>query len=365
MNSVGMQVDIDAAGNVRGFCPGTDASAGSILIGSHLDSVPNAGAYDGVLGVVLGISLVEALGGRRLPFSIEVIGFSDEEGVRFGVPFIGSRAVIGDLDRETLQIRDRTSMPLERVIRDFGLDPARLRDAVVSSSARAYLEFHIEQGPVLESIGVPLGVVEAILGQSRASLTFIGRANHAGTTPMQLRQDALCAAAEWITHVENAANSTQGLVATVGKLEAKPGASNVVPGEVTASLDVRHAVDSVRTRVIEELLQAAHEIGRRRGLQVESRVVVDQRAVSMDRELTHICERALERAGVRPHRMTSGAGHDAMIVARRLPAAMIFLRSPGGISHHPDETVHEEDITLALRAGIHLLEELSTCPLHT
>lgn len=361
METLGMQVAIDAAGNLRGLYAARHSGAKRILVGSHLDTVPNAGPYDGVLGVVISISLIESLRGERLPFSIEVIGFSEEEGVRFGLPFIGSRALAGTLDEPTLQVTDRSGVSIEHAIRNFGLDITRLHEAEIAPDARAYLEFHIEQGPVLESIAAPLAVVDAIAGQSRASVTFCGRANHAGTTPMPLRDDALCGAAEWITRVEKHARATEGLVATVGKIEAKPGATNVVPGEVSATLDVRHAVDSVRRAAFETLLQNGHEIAEQRGLTFQSEILLDQNAVPMHAELTNLAAQAIEAAGVAPHRITSGAGHDAMILAPKLPCAMIVLRSPGGISHHPDETVEEEDVKLALRAGVHLLHNLSKC----
>jgi allantoate deiminase len=361
METLGMQVQMDAVGNLRGLYAARHSDAKRILIGSHLDTVPNAGPYDGVLGVVIGITLIESLRGERLPFSIEVIGFSDEEGVRFGLPFIGSRALAGTLDEQTLRLTDRSGVSIEQAIRGFGLDVSRLHEAEIASGACAYFEFHIEQGPVLESIGAPLAVVDAVSGQSRASVVFRGTANHAGTTPMRLRHDALCGAAEWIMRVEKHARAVEGLVATVGKIEARPGATNVVPGQVCATLDVRHAVDSIRRAAFETLLHDGQEIARQRGLTFQSAVLLDQNAVPMHAELTNLAEQAIEAAGASRHRITSGAGHDAMILAPKLPCAMIFLRSPGGISHHPDETVKEEDVALALRAGRHLLENLSTC----
>ncbi len=361
MEELGMTVEVDAAGNLRGFYRAHGTCAKRVLIGSHLDSVPNAGPYDGVLGVVLALSLVEALQGERLPFAIEVIGFSEEEGVRFGVPFIGSRALAGTLDKRTLQTRDRTGTSIEQAIQDFGLDVSHLSEMALTASAAAYLEFHIEQGPVLESIGLPLAVVEAIGGQSRAVATFHGKANHAGTTPMHLRQDALCAAAEWIVSVEGEARATDGLVATVGRIEAKPGAANVVPGEVIATLDVRHRDDATRCAMFRALLEEGDSIARRRGILFHSEVVIDQPAVPMDPELAGILAKSIEAVGVTPHRMASGAGHDAMILAPRLPCGMMFLRSPGGISHHPDESVQVGDVALALDAGLHVLRNLSTC----
>src|SRR5713101_5006098 len=231
MKALGMSVTVDAVGNLRGFYPGASPGAPRILIGSHLDTVPNAGAFDGVLGVVLAVGLVESLGGLKLPFGIEVVGFSEEEGVRFGVPFIGSRALVGRVDDELLGWKDERGISVRKAIQDFGLNPNEIYEAALSDDILGYIEFHIEQGPVLDHLGRPLGVVEAIVGQSRLEFTFSGQANHAGTTPMNLRYDALAAAAEWIVAVEKLAQGTPGIVATVGFVEAKPGATNVIAGE--------------------------------------------------------------------------------------------------------------------------------------
>ncbi len=246
MRSAGLDVRVDAVGNIRGFYRGTEESRPRFLIGSHIDTVPDAGAFDGVLGVAIGIELVQRLQGRKLPFGIEVIAFSEEEGVRFGVPFIGSRALVGTVDHELLNMKDSSGITLEQAIRDFGLDPDEIARARLDANVAGYMEFHIEQGPVLESLDAPIGVVEAIAGQSRMKFTFEGAANHAGTTPMHLRRDALAAAAEWIVSVEQEARSVPGLVATVGRIEATPGAGNVIAGRVVCSLDIRHANDAVR-----------------------------------------------------------------------------------------------------------------------
>jgi allantoate deiminase len=238
------------------------------------------------------------------------------------------------------------------------LDPTRINGAQASDDAFGYLEFHIEQGPVLESLNLPLGVVEAISGQSRLDVHFEGKANHAGTTPMNLRQDALAGAAEWITIVERDARAIPGAVATVGRMNLSTAATNVVPGSATASLDVRHVDDTVRNDLVARLLRCAEQIATGRCLKVTWEQRLDQPAVAMDFELTQILERAVASAGRPVHRMASGAGHDAMIVARRMPAAMLFLRSPGGISHHPDESVLAEDVEAALEVGMKFLQLL-------
>ncbi len=360
LEAAGAEVTVDAAGNLRGFYPAATRGARRLLIGSHLDTVPNAGAFDGVLGVVLGVALLEELNGRRLPFEIEVIGFSEEEGVRFGTPFIGSRALVGRLDDDLLMREDNDGFSVREAIEQFGLKAAEIPDALVKADAMGFIEFHIEQGPVLEGLGHPLGVVETIVGQSRLDITFVGRANHAGTTPMNLRRDAVAAAAEWITAVEQEALRIPGLVATVGRVEAIPGATNVIAGEARLSLDARHASDEVRTRAVDTLVRTAQQISKRRGLSVRYNVLLNQKAVAMNPFLVIKIKEAMERAGCEPHVMVSGAGHDAMIMAEKIPASMIFLRTPGGISHAPEETVEIADVAKAFETGMSLLELLAS-----
>jgi allantoate deiminase len=355
MERAGMSVVTDHAGNLRGTYPSARPSSPRLFIGSHLDTVPRAGAFDGILGVVLGVALIERLGGRRLPFAIEVIGFSEEEGVRFGVPFIGSRAFIGDVIGD---IDDQLLAMIADAITEFGLDSKRINEARAGDDALGYLEFHIEQGPVLDSLNLPLGIVETIVGQNRFDVLFEGRANHAGTTPMNLRHDALAGASEWIGAVEREARAVPGAVATVGRVNVSPGAGNVIPGSATTSLDVRHAADAVRRDLVTRLLRCSEQIAASRCLTVSWEQRLDQAAVAMDSVLVQLLERAVAATGLPIHRMPSGAGHDAMIVARRMPAAMLFLRSPGGISHHPDESVLAEDVAAALEVGMRFLEEL-------
>lgn len=359
LSAAGAQVTLDAAGNLRAFYAASQPGAARLLIGSHLDTVPNAGAYDGVLGVVIAVSLLVALEGRRLPFAIEVVGFSEEEGVRFGTPFIGSRALVGTLDEELLNRQDSNGVSVRGAIKNFGLNPSEISRAALSDDAIAYLEFHIEQGPVLESLGRPLGAVEAIAAQTRMEFVFLGRANHAGTTPMHLRRDAVAAAAEWIVAVERTALNHPGLVATVGKIEAKPGATNVIAAEARVTLDVRHKSNEIRDGARDTLIRLAEEIAARRGLSLDQKILLSQSAVSMDPFLVDQMQEAIRSAGCQPHRMTSGAGHDAMILADKVPAAMIFLRSPGGISHDPAESVEVEDVAKALECGLHLLDQLA------
>jgi allantoate deiminase len=358
MEAAGMTVRVDAIGNLRGLWPGLTPGSPRLLIASHLDTVPNAGAFDGILGVVLGIAVVEELRGQHLPFAIEVIGFSEEEGVRFSKPFLGSLALVGKLDAETLALTDRNGFTIRQAIEAYGLDPAQLPSVVLSDDAFAYLEFHIEQGPVLESEDASLGIVEALVGQTRMQLIFTGQANHAGTTPMHLRRDAMTTAADWIVGVENYANSHDGLVATVGKLEATPGAGNVIAGRITASLDLRHADDTVRKAAVVKIMQLAEAATTRRGVQVTAHTQLEQAAVPLNPHLTTMLQKAAAQAGFPGRRMISGAGHDAMILAPVIPSAMLFLRSPGGLSHHPDEAVLPQDVEAALSTAMEFLAQL-------
>ena len=357
MEQSGMSVHVDAIGNLHGLTA-AEPTAPHLLIASHLDTVPDAGAFDGVLGVVLGILLARSAAlSPSAKLCLHVIGFSEEEGVRYGVPFLGSRALAGSLDALTLDRCDRNGRSVRDAVGDFGLDPSAIPQARLTEKAVGYIEFHIEQGPVLESLNLPVAVVDAIAGQSRIDVLFQGKANHAGTTPMDLRRDALAGAAEWVMRVEAAGRARRGGVATVGRMEISPNATNAVPGRVRASLDVRHTSDEIRRATVAELLSAADEIASRRGLAIHYQQNLDQPAVPMDADLTDCLERAVESSGYPVHRMVSGAGHDAMILAPIMPAAMLFLRSPGGISHSPEESVFESDVAAALDVGVQFIRQ--------
>jgi allantoate deiminase len=356
---LGAKACIDAAGNLRAVYAAEKSEAPTLLIGSHLDTVPGAGAYDGILGVVIGVALLQRLAGKKLPYAIELVGFSEEEGVRFGIPFIGSRALVGRLDQELLDAADDRGVTVRQAIQAFGLNPGEISQASLQGNVIGYVEFHIEQGPVLENLGFPLASVHAIAGQSRLAVTFVGRANHAGTTPMDLRFDALAGAAEWIMNVEREAKSIPGLVATVGSAQAIPGAGNVIAGETRLSLDVRHREDETRVSAVKRLLRSAEEIARRRGLTVQSCDNLNQPSVPLDRFLSDQIDAAIRETCGKSHRMASGAGHDAMILAEKVPAAMIFLRTPGGISHDPAESVAVEDVQRAIECGLNVLQRLA------
>jgi allantoate deiminase len=351
MSTLGMITHVDAAGNLRGLWQPAQATFKRLVLGSHIDTVPNAGAFDGVLGVTLALEWVGVAQDFQLPVAIEVIAFSDEEGVRFGVPFLGSRAVAGRFDPALLSLKDFEGTTVETAMLAFGLDPGRIGEAALSAEAIGFVEIHIEQGPVLEAEGLSVAAVTAIVGQTRFTLAFSGHANHAGTTPMHLRRDALAAAAEWITAVEVLGRRTEGLVATVGKISVDPNAANVVPGSAKVSLDLRNAHDATRAQAVDALLAAAAGIVERRGLSFERTDQLDQPAVPMDERLTSFMADAIESAGLPAKTLTSGAGHDAMVMAARVPTTMLFLRSPGGLSHHPAETVLGKDVEVSLEVA--------------
>lgn len=362
MRAGGMDVRTDAIGTVRGRYEGQEPERPALLIGSHFDSVRDAGRYDGVLGVLAGIGAVERLAasGRRLPFPIEVVAFPDEEGLRFQTTYLGSCALAGGFDPELLEFRDRGGVSVRQAIAEFGGDP----DAIASSAlqpgaAFAYVEAHIEQGPYLESIDAPVGVVSAICGQSRIVASFRGEAGHAGTVAMALRRDPAPAAAELVLEAEALARRTPGLLATVGRIEVSPGASNVIPGRVELTLDVRHPEDAVRREARDILEGRGHEIAEDRSLRFAWQIMREHAAVTCDQRLSDRLRHAAQASGVRAVDLPSGAGHDAVMMARCLPVAMLFVRCAGGISHSPAESVATEDVATALDVLDHFLDGLA------
>ena len=359
MEAVGMNVRVDAVGNLFGRYESFTQDAPALLIGSHLDTVKNAGKYDGVLGVLVGLAAVEALEGTRHPFALEVVGFSEEEGVRFGLPFLGSRALTGSFEAGWLELTDDTGLSMREVIRDFGGEPGELAKSppsppLLRGRTLGFLEVHIEQGPKLAALGESVGVVEAVVGSSRALVTFKGQAGHAGTTPMVGRRDALTGAAAFVLEVEAYAKEVDGLVATVGRLGVEPGTINVIPGSVALSLDVRHANDAVREEAVAALRERAEEVAAERGLTLAWHPLMSQAATPLDEGLTRLLHKASGGATL----LSSGAGHDAQIMAAAVPAALLFVRSPNGLSHHPDEMVDVEDVAEALRVVTRFLEML-------
>jgi allantoate deiminase len=360
MSEAGLRVRLDAAGNLIGRYDGNRSDGPVLAIGSHLDSVPNAGKYDGVLGVLLGLAVVKALEGRRLPFGIDLIAFSEEEGVRYRAPFLGSRAAAGQFDRELLMRTDDAGISMADAFRSFGLDPDRIDEAAYPPGGLlGYLEVHIEQGPVLDALGLPVGVVEAIVGRSRVWAELRGKAGHAGTVPMEGRLDALAAASELVLIAERLARSTAGLRATVGSLTIEPGASNVIPARARLSIDVRHANDAVRLAAVGELLAQARALARRRGVEFFVSQHENHSAVPADPVLSEWLGESIASIGISSHRLVSGAGHDAGVMAAVAPMAMLFVRSPGGVSHHPDERVLTEDVAIALEVMVNYLDLLA------
>ncbi len=362
MREAGMEAGLDALATVVGRWPAARPDAPALLLGSHIDTVRDAGRFDGTLGVVLAIAAVEELRrrGRRLPFTVEVLAFGDEEGCRFPVTLTGSRAIAGTLDPALLEARDADGTTLGEALRAFGGDP----DAIAElrrdpASTLGYLEVHIEQGPVLEARGVPVGVVTGIAGATRAGITVRGHAGHAGTVPMAMRRDALAGAAEMVLAVEAAARAHPPAVATVGTCTVEPGVGNVVPGRVLLELDARAPEDALRRRMLAELDRRLTAIARGRGLEVAVDIRHDAPAVRCDPGLSRLLAEAVEACGHPVVELASGAGHDAMAVAASLPVAMLFVRCRGGISHSPDELVTAEDVEAALEVLLLFLERMA------
>ena len=344
MEDAGLVVRRDAIGNVIGRTG--DADVPPLVLGSHLDTVPDAGRYDGALGVLLAIAVVDRLAAPP-PIPLEVVAFADEEGVRFGVPYLGSAAYSGRFEPEWLDLVDADGITLRVAIERVGADPALLLE-VLEPGLACYVEAHIEQGPVLEREGLPVGVVSAIAGQTRAAVTIIGRPGHAGTSPMSGRHDALAAASELVLAVERFARESEGLVATVGSLTVSPGASNVIPGEAHLSLDVRHADDGALGQAVAGLRHAATRIATARSVELDWSILRATPAVELAPELRLRLASAVLAEGHEARSLASGAGHDAVILSGVCPAAMLFVRCAGGVSHDPRESVAEADVAVAL-----------------
>ena len=362
MAEAGMTVRMDGAANLIGRYEGLEREAPALMIGSHIDTVRNGGRYDGALGVMLAVEAVQTLKdqGRRLPFAVEVIAFGDEEGSRFPTSMTCSRAVAGTADLSVLDQCGPDGVALIRALAAFEPDLPPLSSACRRrGDVFAYLEAHIEQGPVLEAEGLAIGVVTAIAAQKRLSVRFTGVAGHAGTTPMDLRRDPGPAAAEAILLVERVCGVEPGLVGTVGRIGASPGAVNVIPGAVTFTIDVRAPLADRRDEAAARIEAGVAEIAARRGLGWSLAVDQDLAASPCDPALTALLERAVAGAGVRVKRLASGAGHDAMVMADLCPTAMLFVRCRGGISHNPAESVDPADATLAARAMTGFIDALA------
>lgn len=370
MSEAGMSTRLDGAGNLIGRYEGTEPDAPALIIGSHLDSVYDAGKYDGPLGVLLGIECVASLNdaGRRLPFAIEVLAFGDEEGSRFPISMICSRAVAGTLSEADLAITDgggKTPEEALDVFREWVYRPMANIDPRTAArdpkDVLAYLEPHIEQGPVLEAENLAVGVVTGIAGQLRFDVTVTGMAGHAGTTTMALRRDAMAGAAAMIFAIENIARDLgQDLVATVGRIDAAPGSTNVVPGRVTFSLDVRSGDMALRDQAAIAMETTVQKIAETRELELQWTKLQDLASSPSDTEFSGLLETAMERAGHPRRSLVSGAGHDAMVMSALCPTAMLFVRCLGGVSHNPAEHVAMEDTQAALDVMMEFINLLET-----
>jgi hydantoinase/carbamoylase family amidase len=360
MKRAGMEAGFDALGNIVGRYVADDPDAPVVMTGSHQDSVRNAGKYDGLFGIITAIACVKDLHdrGKRLPYTFEVVGFGDEEGVRFGVTLIGSKAMAGSFEPAWLDKTDDQGVTMRKALVAFGGNPEAWRD--VDRRGRnvvAYVESHIEQGPVLLNEGLPVGVVTAIAGATRLRVRVTGLAGHAGTVPMGARRDALTAASEMILAVEKHCEDHAGLVGTVGKIAALPGAVNVIPQDVEFTVDVRSGDDALRSNAVNALDAAFEEIAKRRNVTVNATPFFAANAAPCDPALQKSLAAAIAAHGIKVRYLPSGAGHDAMEFPAVAPTAMLFVRcGNNGISHHPDETMTAEDAEIATSVFLHFLE---------
>ena len=360
MREAGMAVRRDAIGNLVGRYEGVGEE--TLILGSHLDTVRDAGKYDGQLGVLVALASVQRLHdrGERLPFAVEVVAFADEEGLRFGTTYLGSSVYAGAFDGKRLELEDPDGVTLRDAVRDSGGYPDAMEEGGRGGGdLLGYCEVHIEQGPVLEALDLPVGVVTAINGQSRIQVMFTGEAGHAGTVPIERRKDALCAAAEFVLEAESVCKKEPGAVATVGEISISPGASNVIPGEAHLSLDLRHPDDTVRGRLRDHLEQRTGQIAASRECDYSWQVRQETPAVRMDRRLSGLLGEAVGGTGATVHDLPSGAGHDAAQMAALTSVAMLFVRCKEGISHNPAESVREEDVGVAIEVIGHFLETLA------
>jgi len=362
MREAGMQAKLDAIGNAAGRYEGNRPGLACLMLGSHLDTVRDAGRYDGMLGVVSAIECVHALNSenRKMPFAIEVIGFGDEEGVRFGTTLLGSRAVAGTLDLQVLKAKDSQGTEMAQALREFGLPPERIPEvARKKGDVLAYAELHIEQGPVLEAEELPVGVVTAINGFSRLRVSLKGEAGHAGTVPMKLRRDALVGAAECALAVERIAKQHAELVATVGRIEAKPGAINVIPGEVMFTVDVRAPQDALRNDAVAAIRSEIKTICTRRILKSEIETLQEFGVTACAPWLMEQMDRAVASQGFKVRRLPSGAGHDGMALGAIAGICMLFVRCKGGISHSPLESITEADAAAGAKVLLEFIRSFS------
>jgi hydantoinase/carbamoylase family amidase len=366
MRRAGMTAGCDALGNIVGRYEAADPNAPVVMTGSHQDSVRNAGKYDGLFGIITAIACVKDLHdrGKRLPYTLEVVGFCDEEGVRFGATLIGSKAMAGSFEPAWLDNTDDKGVTMRQALIDFGGNPGGWQDVDRhGKNVVAYVESHIEQGPVLLNDGLPVGVVTAIAGASRLRVRVTGLAGHAGTVPMGSRQDALTAASEMVLFVERYCEGKPGLVGTVGKMAVLPGAINVIPQDVEFTIDVRSGDDALRREAVTAFQSGFDDIAKRRNVTVSAAPFYAANAAPCDAALQEAFARAIAAHGIKLRHLPSGAGHDAMVFPALAPTAMLFVRcGNNGISHHPDETMTAEDADIATSVLLHFFENYRYAP---
>ena len=368
MRRVGLTVRMDAVGTMHGLLPaGGDGPRARkrLLVGSHLDTVVDGGRFDGNLGVIAGIVAADEIQARgiALPFGLEILAFGDEEGVRYPKTLISSSAIAGTVDTGVLELTDADGMTMRNALAEFGADAEHIMaEAYTPADVLGYLELHIEQGPVLEQANEPIGVVSAIASQGRYRFNVRGEAGHAGTVPMGVRHDALAAAAEMMLAIEQVAKkgARSSLVATVGEIKATPGASNVIPGSVAFSLDLRAADDEARAAAASEIRAIVRQIGIKRGVVVGIETVHEKPVAVCAPRLRKAIAAAVESVtGAKPREMMSGAGHDGQAMVHLTDIGMIFVRCRAGISHNPLEFVAVADIGLSIEALIQTIVEIA------
>jgi allantoate deiminase len=362
MDAAGLQTRIDTIGNIRGRLLSKEEKVKTFVIASHIDTIINAGKFDGPLGVLMGLDIIEQIiqSKTELPFHIELIGFCDEEGCRFHTTYLGSKAVAGSFDEVILGAKDAAGISLKEVIEQNGGDVNNLsKDAIAGEDWLGYFEIHIEQGPVLYEKDIPVGVVTAIAGQRRVGIIFKGEAGHAGTVPMDMRKDALTCAAEFVLAVEKFATANKtDMVATIGKLHIINSASNVIPGEVICSLDIRSAEESVLSSSYEAIKKIAGDICSKRNIVLEWNLIQQTKPVACDTRMNKLLAQSIKDAGYKLEELVSGAGHDAVPVSEVSPVSMLFVKCFKGISHNPLENVEIKDIAAAIKVSDNFIEQL-------
>lgn len=359
MRDAGMEPHVDAAGNVIGRYQATKLDAPTLIIGSHQDTVRQGGKYDGAYGIVAPISCIGALNdeGVRFPFAIEVIAFCDEEGVRFNTTLLGSRAIAGTFDMDGLENTDANGVTMSNALKEFGTNPTEIPNlARDPNSVLGFVEIHIEQGPILEEEDLALGVVTAIAGGTRLSAQITGLAGHAGTVPMDRRRDALTAAAEAILAVESYCSKVPGLVGTVGRISATPGAVNVIPGDAAFTIDIRAGDDDLRRKAVNDIKVEITGLCVRRGVEIEMGTIHESDGCQCAPWLMDQLDAAVTTSGHPQKRLMSGAGHDGMAMEHITDIGMLFIRCEGGISHHPAEAISVADADAGAQALLNFIK---------